>query len=140
MFDSLYSRYGPMRNAGDRSAGQVRAPFSFMSRCMGLCFRGLMIYAGGQNGVGADGKVVCKLVEEVLFAEKMSLACAFGHSGEKSVGVVPPDDVRRTRSPGGLDVGQRAVASGRAADAGSDRHAPHPGAGARRARGAKGEP
>ena len=64
MFDSPYSRYGPMRNAGDRSAGQVRGPFSFMSQCMGLCFRALMIYVGGQNGVGADGKVVQRTVVE----------------------------------------------------------------------------
>ena len=70
MFDSPYSCYGPMRNTGDRSAGQVRAPFSFMSRCMGLCFRALMIYVGGQNGVGADGKVVCKLPWRKSYSQK----------------------------------------------------------------------
>ena len=81
MFDPPYSRYGPMRNAGDRSAGQVRAPFSFVSRCMDPCFRALMIYVGGQNGVGAEGKVVRPTVGEQARQALRNLAAVLESEG-----------------------------------------------------------
>jgi len=41
MFDPPCSRYRPMRNAGKHRPVRCQRPFSFMSRCMGLCFRAL---------------------------------------------------------------------------------------------------
>jgi enamine deaminase RidA (YjgF/YER057c/UK114 family) len=88
MFDPPYSRCGLMWNAGDRSAGQVRAPFSFMSRCMGLCFRALMICVGGQNGVGADGKVVRPTVGEQARQALRTLAAVLESEGASLASIV----------------------------------------------------
>jgi hypothetical protein len=41
VFDPPYSRYSPMRGREDGAAGNVSAPFSFMSRAMALCARDL---------------------------------------------------------------------------------------------------
>ena len=59
----------------------MRAPFSFMSQCMGLCFRALMIYVGGQNGGGAYGKVVGSMFGEQASQALRNLATVLESEG-----------------------------------------------------------
>jgi enamine deaminase RidA (YjgF/YER057c/UK114 family) len=59
-----------------------------MSQCMDPCSRALMIHVGGQNGVGADGKVVRPTVGEQARQALRHLATVLESEGASLANIV----------------------------------------------------